>query len=359
MRTVIVTDSFVPRVDGIAVATQTRIRELAEADSLAGVLAISTDPSLACEVIPGSAGRYIVGPFYSGGVYPIAVISSCAVARLISAWQGEIIEIHTVGAVGIVALRVAEAHRLPVRLFWHTDLVAYAEHFPVMARMFLFFVDSASRAPSQLRVPIEWIAERFLSRLLRQVECVVAPSLKAIRTVRGLGYTGQVELLRTTLDIPGATVPVSTAASEATFLYLGRLSREKNLRLLLDAFELVLEERPEVRLRLVGPTDDRRTLRTLQASQRRHPRSIEIPGAVRHDRIREEFERCVALVSPSLTEMQGLAVREAIGLGVLVLVGDRELAAEYAGHGQVRPFVPDALSLAQAMLSVLREQSGF
>lgn len=116
MRTVVVTDSFFPRLDGVAVATSLRVQELFETGSLVGVLAISEDRDMAHEAIPQTVDRQILGPLGSWAGYPIGISSTSAVARQIAAWRAEVVEVHTIGVLGVIAMRAARKLRLPPKL---------------------------------------------------------------------------------------------------------------------------------------------------------------------------------------------------------------------------------------------------
>lgn len=354
MRTIIVTDSLPPRVDGISVASGARILELRGSGVLVGVLATSSTPLISHNLIPADINRVLLNPIPGGQrLYPIGLISASHIARIVTEWKAEVVEIHTLGTVGLAALRMARRLGIPARLFWHTDLIAYAAIFPNVAKVHLLY--SAVLAPHSWRplTPPQLATEMALGEILRSITWIVAPSEKATRQVRSLGYLGPVELQPTPLNLPKNSQAQRPDSPTKPFVYSGRISREKNIGLLLLAFDLVIAAQPEAKLRFVGPADDRRTLRGILRKMRQHPNAISLLGGVSRPQALEEMRNSTAVVVPSLTEMQCLVIREALHLHVPTIVVDSDLATEYSGDRSLHVASPDAASLAEKMVSMV------
>jgi glycosyltransferase involved in cell wall biosynthesis len=115
-----------------------------------------------------------------------------------------------------------------------------------------------------------------------------------------------------------------------TFLHLGRIVPRKRLDLLIEAFRLLIEERPGVKLLIVGKfsyaTGYRRLLDPSQA-----PPGVEYLESVPREQVARLFETADVLVQPSENEDFGSAVMEAQGSGVPVVVGPSNGTAEYVG----------------------------
>jgi glycosyltransferase involved in cell wall biosynthesis len=110
-----------------------------------------------------------------------------------------------------------------------------------------------------------------------------------------------------------------TAAAAARFLYVGRLSQEKGLDNLLDAFRLVLEQIPEANLDIVGHGP-------LAGELREMTRRLGIESAVAFlgpkspNDIGKLLMNSTAMVVPSRREPWGLVVNEALAYGCPVVV---------------------------------------
>lgn len=135
------------------------------------------------------------------------------------------------------------------------------------------------------------------------------------------------------------------------FLYVGRLSPEKGIDTLIDAFSQYRSVDPQAQLRIVGSGPEEEALKAL-AIHHGVEASVVFPGAMQDHALQAEYLRATALVLPSRSEPWGLVVNEALHLGCPVIVSDRcgcvpELVAGSPGGFVV--LTDDAHALAEAM----------
>jgi glycosyltransferase involved in cell wall biosynthesis len=133
------------------------------------------------------------------------------------------------------------------------------------------------------------------------------------------------------------------ALKRPELMFVGRADDpRKNLPLLLDAFARLREQRPEVRLTLIGD-----------------PPRVPLPEGAsalgRVTSVAEPLRRGALFVLPSLQEGFGIVVAEALASGVPVLVtpcgGPEELVRDSEGGEVLSTFDPDELAQrAQALL---------
>ena len=134
-------------------------------------------------------------------------------------------------------------------------------------------------------------------------------------------------------------------------LFLSRIQEKKGCDLLLEAFARVASEAPDLHLVMAGP-DQTGWVATLQAQARRLgvDQRVLWPGMLQGDLKWGAFYASEAFALPSHQENFGIAVAEALGCGLPVLISDkvniwREIQADGAG------FVgPDTLQGAETTL---------
>jgi glycosyltransferase involved in cell wall biosynthesis len=106
---------------------------------------------------------------------------------------------------------------------------------------------------------------------------------------------------------------------EPRFLYVGRLSVEKGLEDLFEAFRILCKRWPRAKLELVGAgplADDlKRRVADLQMTH-----AISFLGSKNLEEIAGLFQSCTALVLPSHSEPWGLVINEALSYGCPVVV---------------------------------------
>ena len=139
-----------------------------------------------------------------------------------------------------------------------------------------------------------------------------------------------------------------------TVTYLGRLSREKGVRYLIEAWGLVADRHPDWRLRLVGNGPDDAAVRAAVAALPSGADRVDIRPPVSD--AEAELRESDLLVLPSLTEGLPLVLAEAMSLGLPCIATDcsagvRMLAAEGVAARLVAR--GDAVELGEAMSDLM------
>lgn len=112
--------------------------------------------------------------------------------------------------------------------------------------------------------------------------------------------------------IANAAQSVPDLAGKEFIMYVGRPTPHKNLARLIQAFELLQKDRPELVLALAGKKDTMYTLIEKQALERNpNLRNVIFTGFVTDGQLKWMYENCKAYCFPSLSEGFGLPGLEA------------------------------------------------
>ena len=247
------------------------------------------------------------------------------------------------------------------------------------------------RARIVLHMHCEWLTQldrTVIEPRLREVDLVLGCSEYITEKIRR-GFPELADRCQTVfngVDVPrfsanhsnGATRP----AGEKRLLFVGRITPEKGLHVLLEALEKVLEREPHVRLEIVGPesltakpflvgcSEDARvaalesfyegsylTRLREQAAARGLDGHISFTGFVPHARLPEHYHAADLLVNPSFSESFGMSLIEAMAGELPVVatrVGGMTGIVEQGKTGfLVEP--GDAAALADAILRILSD----
>jgi glycosyltransferase involved in cell wall biosynthesis len=123
-------------------------------------------------------------------------------------------------------------------------------------------------------------------------------------------------------QIPLRRTAAAPAADHPVFLYVGRLSPEKRLDTLIQAFAQVLPQKPAATLRIIGTGRQEAELKALAATLG-CAEKVEFTGGKSGEELYACYLGATVLVLPSWSEPWGLVVNEALHLGCPVIVSDR------------------------------------
>lgn len=199
------------------------------------------------------------------------------------------------------------------------------------------------------------LQKHLLERWRHVFDRVVANS-HAVRDVL-VGYgIAPVEVIWNGVAERPARPPLS---GPPTLSYAGRLSWEKGVDLLIQAFAPVAERLPEVRLVIAGDGPDRTDLEDLAAALGLGER-VSFLGHVPPEEVGPRLDPAWAHVVPSrLAEPFGLATAEAMMRGTAVVASDTGGLPELVEHGVSGLLVRtgDAAALSEGLFRVLSDRA--
>jgi 1,2-diacylglycerol 3-alpha-glucosyltransferase len=333
------TNNYLPMLGGVARAVET-MRVTLEA---LGHQVVVIAPRMAGAV--GAPGILRVpavpAPTYPDFALPLPL--SPGWVRRIAALDLDIFHAQHPFLLGGAARRLARRLGRPLVFTYHTLYDKYAHYVPLPR-------------PLVARQAVRWS-----TRFANQADLVIAPSAGLAARLRTQGVGRPTVVLPTGVDLtrfrPGdaaaARAALGLPAAPPLALYVGRLDREKNLALLLQAFERMADRHPGVELVLVGRGTQEAALRR-QLRGRGVGARIHFAGGIGLDAVVRYYQAADLFLFASTTETQGLAVLEAMAVGlpvVAVRASGVEEAVVDGVSGLLVPEEPEAF--AGAALQVL------
>jgi len=312
MKVALFSNSYLPYLSGITLAVKTlkdELRALGHTVYVVGPQYPShkeTDPYiLRLPSLPATYPGYrIVFP------YSYSAFSKLKNEKI------DIIHAHQPFGVGTAARLLARRMGIPFVYSFHTLFSRYVHNVPLipqgLARLLVTsYVTSFCQKADTVIVPSEMVRRLLVLRKVKTPLRVIPTGLvlRKIKEQKALGH--QKAGIRKTYNLPpGAKI----------LLYSGRLSQEKNVTFLLQAFPKIREQEPNTYLILVGGGPKEKELRALGNSL---DKQIIFTGQIDHAAV---IDHCLAadiFVYASVTETQGLVLTEAkaCGLPVVAIFG--------------------------------------
>lgn len=298
MRLALVTETFVPQVNGVSGTLAQLERHL----SARGVELAIVHPDYG--PTQGSSIRLTVGsvrmPFYPDLRLPVPPFGK--VWRRLIGWKPDLVHVVTEATLGLSALQFARIHGLPVVSSFHTNFDQYTAHYGMgwargpIWRYLRWFHNRTAETYVPSRATIEDLERRGFERL------VLWP--------RGVDST----LFRP--DRPGrARVrnELGFAPEDIVIGHVGRLAAEKNIAELAESLNAVLATEPKTRALIVGDGPARVELESSLGS------SARFVGFQSGDELADHYAAADVFAFTSRTETFGNVVLEAMSSGLPVV----------------------------------------
>ncbi len=249
---------------------------------------------------------------YELSVYPEQKLFYPPFLEILSyCYKKEFNQIHaaTPGPIGLAAMAIARILKVPFVGTYHTALPQYAQYLtedPAIANMvwryIIWFYDQMDTIFVPSRATAQELVEHGISKSRIRLMPRGVDSREFHPEKRNPG------MLRDELGIPEGF----------KLLYVGRVSKEKNLKLLENAFAKLAVFKKNIQLVIVG---DGPYFEEMRNNLRDFPAYF--TGYLTGERLRSVFASCDLFVFPSVTDTFGNVVLEAQASGLPVIVTDQ------------------------------------
>lgn len=334
-RALVFTDTY-DETNGVA-GTMRRLSRAAAAGQIS--LSVATCTANADEV---ERGRISFPPDWSFPIpayetLDLRVPSLTQVLERVEREEPDLIHVATPGPVGLCGLAAAKILGLPVVGSYHTELGPYALHLTrdlLMAEALDHYVDWFYRQCAIVLTPTVAVAE--------------ALELRGFADKTGVWGRGVDAELFSPLRRSEALRARLLGGGDLLLLSVGRVSHEKRLEVLLDAFRRVRDETPGARLAIAGDGPAREGL------EAGAPDGVEFVGQLHGEELAALYASADVFCFPSTTDTFGQVILEAAASGLPVVAAAAGGAAELVRHGRTGLLVPpdDPAAFARVLVEL-------
>jgi glycosyltransferase involved in cell wall biosynthesis len=295
LKIAIITESFLPKIDGIVTMLVRTVECLRRSGDEVVVFAPSGGPG---ELY---GGEVVPMPSFSFPVYPELrlALPRTSMRRKLEEFQPDLLHIFEPALLGIGGIYYSQELDIPLVVSYHTNLPAYLRYYKLGA--------------------IEKITWKLMRERHRRANLNLCTSTAMIADLRAHGI-GNLALWERAVDAERFRPEARSAAMRARLtdgrpdgpllLYVGRLSAEKNVARLLELFPAI----PGMRLAIVGDGPLRRELERQFAAT-----ATVFTGYLEGEALAQAYASADLFVMPSETETLGLVLMEAMAAGCPVV----------------------------------------
>jgi 1,2-diacylglycerol 3-alpha-glucosyltransferase len=353
MRICIFTDSFLPRISGVSSAVMNQANELVRRGHEVAIFRPKPPKHLRdlhVGEMDSRAQLHEVPLSIPDRRFPDLHIT---VPTLLPSWsvvrefQPDLIHAHTEWGCGLEGLVSSRLENVPLFGTFHT-----------------FFAD-----PEYLRhfcMPDTWLTRKAMWKyavgFYNRCNAVITPSMAVRERLLTHGLKSPAIVLSNGIETPIRVADEAVQARRVaegldpmTYIYVGRISSEKSLDVVIKAFGKVHARHPDTRLALVGSGNEEGNLKAL-IQDARLTDAVRWLGCIPHDvLIRDNIPRLGdVFVTASKTENQPVSILEAMALGLPMIGPDAKGMPELIRDGlNGFLFPPDDIDALTERMEVL------
>ncbi|MBV7274023.1 glycosyltransferase family 4 protein [Clostridium sp. PL3] len=305
------TDTYYPQINGVATSVL-MLKENLERLGHQVYVFTTTDPK--AEKKETNVYRVPSIPFVSER--RVGVFYNHRLAKLIKELDLDLIHTHTEFSLGIFGRTIAKELNIPFLHTYHTIYEDYTHYIVKLAalapiakmaarKLSLNFCNSAD----EVIVPTDKVKELLLSYEIKQNISVIPTGIKLDKFSKYNYDSEAICNLRTSLGI---------GVEDKCLLYVGRISKEKNIEEILISMKSYLKDKEGVKFVLIGDGPEKSNLEDMARELGIYKQTI-FAGERPWDEIGMYYQIGDVFISASQSETQGLTYIEALASGLPVV----------------------------------------
>ncbi len=307
------TEAYYPIISGVSISIDTLSKELIKLGH--EVIIITNDHEFATndeENVLRFVGKRL--PMKGLKEFRVAKVTNKKVAE-IGNLSLDIIHCHTEFTMGRLGRRAAKKYNIPIVHTYHT---MYEDYIHFISKIF--------------RVPLTYVSKKYSKSFAESADSVIFPTVKVKRTFDKYGFVKASDIIPTGIyldrfrrinykkvQLDKLKDSLGIKDSDFLLLFLGRMSREKSVELLLEQFKIITKDYPNAKLLLVGGGPDLKYFKELIITLGLTDQVI-TTGMVQPSDVGLYYHISDLFVNFSITETQGLTYIESLASGVPLLV---------------------------------------
>ncbi len=339
MRIMYFSDTFLPKVDGVALS----IKNFSERLSLKGHEFLIACPKYGEGDFSRINDKISVERFTSGSLpsYPdikVVLPNPEKIKKLVKDFEPDIIHIHTPGLLGQYAISASEKYGIPSIGTYHTLMAeqnTYVSFYRLLKLDKLFmkinkfnkalsFKDLLKFQKSDTFNLRKKIILKLCNNLYERCDLIISPSHLLKEQLLEYGIDKPITVVSNGMDLSRFQGKVKVASDAPKILHVGRISYEKNCDVIINSFKLIKDKIPNSTLTIIGEGPAISSLK-IQAEKLGLVDSIIFSGFIDNSKLHEVYPEYDLFLTASTMETQGLVILEAISCG-LPAVGVKSFA---------------------------------
>ena len=346
-------DNFYPQVNGVVTSSINTAFEMARrGHEIYGVVSRNRN-DLKCpeDYFPFPLLYQEGNSAYFYPEFNYTYIFSAKIVKAILDFKPDIIHFHAPMSMGYQAIRISRILKIPVVGTFHT-FFAEPEYLSIVNLDKCKFLTKIGW----------WYSNQFFNRC----DAVISPGKYTAKHLIEKKLKNKLYIISNGVDVkkyqkfkfkPDKFL-LNPKKNEEWIIFIGRISKEKCLNVLLDAMKILINRRKKLKLLVVGDGPYKEELKKTAKNMNLH-NNVFYSGMIQNKDLLESgiLSKMKLFVTPSTSENQPMTILEAIMFGLPVVgVNAKGVPELIEGNGFIVP-PGDSLKLAESILKILQNKT--
>jgi 1,2-diacylglycerol 3-alpha-glucosyltransferase len=348
MKIAIFSDSFFPMINGVTIYISTLTNKLSELEHEVFLFVPYSKNKTYCKRILNRK----IHIYYIKGVkaffYPEFKVTSIITTQDINVLKKinpDIIYFQTPFTIGLKAIIAAKILKKPLIGIFHTH-IASDEYLSNLGRL-------------SKKINLKPVAWAYLKQFYNRCDVIISPSKFIKRTLLKNGIKKPVTVVNNFIDDEKLANKKSyIKIRKNSFIYFGRISLEKNLKCLINAFMKLTQKRKDTHLYIFGTGP---LINDLKADiiKKRLEKNVFIMGSIDNKIILETnfLKKFLAFVTTSNSEVQPLTIIEAMSKNLPIIGPNAAGITELISSNGIIIPKNSSEAMSKAMLKILENKN--
>ena len=318
--------------------------------------------------------RFILSPEYKWAIFPVFTIPQSNLGL-------DVIHVHSPVSMGLAGLVNAKRLGIPcigsvhtlLPEFWKPFLEKYLSYirpplFDKVIKRFIKLVDRFSLINTTIDLGtflMEELTWRYYAEFFKRCDISLVPSVYAQNECQKHGFESKVlpngidfSKFHQVKDLQGFNQRWKLDPKDRVAIYVGRLSEEKNINLILQSAHDVLKTVDHLKYMIVGDGPWRSKLER-RIENYGISDNVIFTGYLEQEALSECYSRATFFINASPLETQGLSVIEAMYFGCPILSIDSGAVAELFHDRPIGSVFKDSKDLSEKIYQLLTNQKSY
>jgi glycosyltransferase involved in cell wall biosynthesis len=306
------TDTLTPQINGVTYVVETHSKLLSKNNDV-----VVFAPAYGLTGVTEDFGRLVIKRYPSVAIpkykdMNISFINIPNMIKEVKEFNPDIIHFHSPATMGIVSIIIARYLKVPLFTTYHTLWSETLPPIPPFAVIDKFFSDMTTNK-NALRKTIWSVSKKIFD----YCDVIISPADIIKKELIANNHRGKIKIISNGIDTKKFKGKIRSKTN-FKMLYVGRLSHEKQVDIVIKSFNEVQNKFQKSELLIVGDGNVKKNLKNL-AKELKLSKKIKFTGSIDREKIVDYYKKCDIFVTASEMEVQPLTLLEAMSCSLPIV----------------------------------------